>query len=123
MRARQIDTITVRHSGASIPVEAYYAGAWLAARLPNAKLQFSTAESDLKCGLQGLVLEGPGLLVSITPSGATALDIQVDAFTGHVVLPEMAPWQLVEEELSILGNDPIYECTIHQASALSRSNP
>ncbi len=121
MRARAIKTITVRHSGDKVPAEAYYAGAWLAARLPDAKLLFAPAISELNCGLQGLLFEGPDFHVSITPSSASALDIMVDTFTGHVVLPELAPWQLVEEELSILGNDPVYECTIHQASALARS--
>ena len=107
----------------NVSVEAWYAAAWLSARLPDAKLRFESVDRIMDNGLQGIVLDGPDFEVSVLPSGPASVEIKVDSFCGRVVLPEMAEWRLVEQELSILGNDSVYEAALALASKLARSKP
>lgn len=119
-RARRITGIVVRHAGNDVPVEAWYAAAWLTARLPDAQVRFELSDRILNNGLQGLLLEGPELQISILPSDAAGVEVRVDSVSSRVVLPAMADWHLVEEELSILGNDPVFEPALELACQLAR---
>jgi len=121
MRARTINGVWIRYAGKEIPVEAWYAAAWLNARLPEAYIRFDRVDRMLNNGLQGIQLIGPEFEVSVLPSGDSSVAVSVDSFCGHVVLPDVAEWQLVEQELSILGNDPVYEATLELASHIARS--
>ena len=123
MRARRITSIVVRHADSGIPVEAWYAAAWLTARLPDAQVSFELAGKILNNGLQGLILEGPDMRISILPSGAAGVEVKVDSVSSRVVLPEMAEWRLVEEELSILSDDPVFEPVLELACQLVRRKP
>ena len=123
MRERRISSILVRHSGAEVPVEAWYAAAWLSPRLPGATVRFEPADRILNNGLQGLLLEGPDLNISILPSSAAGVDVRVDSVYSRVVLAEMPEWRLVEEELSILSDDPVFEPALEIACKLSRREP
>ena len=122
-RARRIAGILVRHTGTEIPVEAWYAAAWLSARLPEAEVKFEPGVRILNNGLQGLLLDGDDLHISILPSGQAAVDVRVDTVSSRMVLPEMAEWRLVEEELSILSDDPVFEPTLELACHLARRKP
>ena len=75
----------------------------------------------LNSGLQGFLLDGPDFEVSVLPSDAASVEIKVDSFGGRVVLPELAEWQLVEQELFILNDDTVYEAALQLASHLARS--
>ncbi len=119
-RERRITNILVRHAGTEIPVQAWYAAAWLTARLPGAKLAFEPSDRILNNGLQGLIFEGPDVRISILPADEAALEVHMDSVSSRVVLPEMAEWRLVEEELSILSNDPVFEATLKLACQLAR---
>ena len=119
MRARHVTSIVVRHANAGIPVEAWYAAAWLTARLPDAQVKFELADKILNIGLQGLLLEGPDVRISIMPTDAAGVEVKVDSVSSRVVVPEMAEWRLVEEELSILGDDPVFEPALELACQLA----
>ena len=123
MRARPITSILVRHTGTEISAEAWYAAAWLTARLRDAEVRFEPGDRILNNGLQGIVLGGPDLQISLLASGETGVEIKVDAVSSRVVLPEMADWRLVGEELSILSNDPVFEPALELACQLARRKP
>jgi len=119
-RAQRITGIVIRHAGNDVPVEAWYLAAWFTARLPDAKVRFELADRILNNGVQGLLIEGPDLKISILPSGEAGVEVKVDTVSSHLVLPAMAEWRLVEEELSILSNDPVFEPTLERASQMAR---
>ena len=59
--------------------------------------------------IQGIELEGPGFSASVELEGAAAAVIRVDQLTRGVPFPKLTDYDLLREELSILGPDPVFK--------------
>jgi len=104
----------VGYSGTSIPVAARYMGAWLADSLQSAR---GSANLKFEPDSERVELRGDGLHIELTRSGAR-LHTVVDGIKHCAGLSLATDYGLMQEELRIVGHDPIFERTLSAAAVL-----
>lgn len=117
-RLKQIDTVTISHSGpelkAALPSRIAYLVAWFNHTLPLPfKLHLKAAGATSDRLIQGIELTGTGFSASITLEGAAAV-ARVDRLTRRIPFPKLSGFELLREELGILGPDPVFKSSLHE---------
>ncbi len=111
-RLHQIDTVTITHSGPQLtgtpPSRIAYLAAWFKNTLPSPfKLNLKAIGAAPDRLIQGIELTGADFSASITLEGATAI-ARVDQLTRRIPFPKLTGFELLREELGILGPDPVF---------------
>lgn len=118
----RLEHITVSHYGEHPGVRALYMLAWLRNTLgagPACALESAGAMAP--CQRHGEVhsvtLSGPGLDVAITQLAGEAVEVRSGDLTTRVLFHTLNDYELLREELSIEGRDPLYESVLTTAAA------
>jgi hypothetical protein len=97
---------------ARLSVSALYLRAWLAARLPQAAFHFVPAPPRRHGNLQALRFHAATQELELRAEDDATLEIVTNTLTTRVLAPARLRSRPAEEELSILGDDLIYEDTL-----------
>lgn len=110
-------TVTISHSacktGEAQPSRLTYLAAWLKRTLPAPfELVYKPAPVASERMIQGIELRGPRFSASVelAPESATpAAIVRVDQLTRRIPFPKLTDYDLLREELSILGPDAVFK--------------
>ena len=119
-RARQLERVRIEYQGGFVPLSAYYLVAWLR-HCVDRDLEFTFAEAG-KCDrarVLSVALQGStGAEVSITVSPDRDVEVNAGLQSAHTIFARLSEYELLREELSVLGPDPVYEAVVARASEL-----
>ena len=109
-RLQGIHRVAIEWEGATEPVSAYYLQAWLEHSLERRLERSSvrTGASD-RPRVKSIRLSGDGIEVSVTVDPDRSAHFATDGQRRATIMPLLSECELLSEELSILGADPIYE--------------
>ena len=123
----RVDEVRVHARGPKPNLPALYFAAWLSNRLALAgsfpKLEWELEEWAEPLSLKGVTLKAPdGFSLSAEVKEPAAhgvvIDLKVDGRVNRVVLLRPSEYELLLEELSIPGRDPIYEAALRRAATV-----
>ncbi len=106
----KIDKVEVKGRFGPTGTDVQYLAAWLRERLPGAQI---TATGS---GLQRVRLAAGGQRLEVFDAGEALVASSLDGMVTRVPDPERSDADLLGEELSILGSDPIYDATLRAAA-------
>jgi glucose-6-phosphate dehydrogenase assembly protein OpcA len=109
-RADRVRSVHVSYGRGPVTTCARYLEAWLRSSLPLARV--SIAPEYAEPGLHSVIFTGPGGELSVTRHGH-ALEIAAPDRHYITALPPSDEAALMQEELGILGPDPVYERTLN----------
>lgn len=117
---RGVDQVRVRARGPKPNVVARYFAAWLANQL-NLEPDWDLQEWNEPLSIKGVTLKAPdGFMLSAqveeTLDNGAVVDLQIDGRVNRVVLLRPTECELLRQELSIPGRDPIYEAALSRAA-------
>ncbi len=121
----EIFGLRVHHSGRTIPAGAYYLAAWL-----GLALGWRNGESTVRFEAVPFADGGDLLRVSFTTANGTVsiekqsereLITDVNGLIQWTVLPPLTEADVLGEELSIAGRDPVFERVLPAAERIARS--
>ena len=127
-KLRRVDTIRVHARGPRPDVPARYFAAWLSNRLALAgafpKLEWDYTPMDVPTSLRGVAITGPdGFSLSAevkqSVTNGVAVDLAVNGRVHGVVLLRPSEYELLLQELSIPGRDPIFEAALRRAATVT----
>ena len=109
----QIETVTITHSGPEIktalPSRLAYLAAWFKTTLPSPfQLNLKAAGNASDRLVQGIELSGAQFSASIELEGSAAV-VRVNRLTRRIPFPRLTDFELLREELGILGPDPVFK--------------
>ena len=107
-----IRKVEIAYAGSSPLVSGLYLRAWLAARLPEADFEFVAAEARRNGNLQAIRFHAATQELELRAVDDATLEIVTSSLTTRVLASARAEADLVAEELSILGADPVYDATL-----------
>ncbi len=99
----------VEYAGDAPPATARYVGAWLARTLPSIAIEERRAGGSDRPKLTAVRLNGGGLAVSVAVGEDRSVELTVDGMTSHTIFPLLSDYELLREELAILGPDRVYD--------------
>jgi len=116
--------VRVRARGPKPNVPARYFAAWVTDRLTQAggspTLKWDLEEWREPLSLKGVTISAPGFTLSAEvkemAGSAAVVDIKVEDRVNRVVLCRPSEYELLLQELSIPGRDPIYEAALRGAT-------
>ena len=108
----QIKKVEIAYAGSGPLVSGLYLRAWLAARLPQAEFEFVPAEARRNGNLQAIRFHAATQELELRAVDDATLEIVTSSLTTRVLASARAEADLVAEELSILGADPVYDATL-----------
>jgi glucose-6-phosphate dehydrogenase assembly protein OpcA len=124
---RQVDQLRVHAKGPKPDVPARYFAAWLANRLAQAgatpKLEWDFTPVDVPTSLRGVRMTAPDgfqLSAEVTQSFANgvSVDLIVNGRLNCAVFLRPSEYDLLLQELSIPGRDPIFEAALRRAATV-----
>jgi Glucose-6-phosphate dehydrogenase subunit len=113
----EIATVTISHSAPDanhpLPSRLTYLSAWFKRTLSSKfELVFKTTQVESDRIIQGIELDGPNFSASVelaSELGSSAAVVRVDQLTRRIPFPKLTDYDLLREELSILGPDPVFK--------------
>jgi glucose-6-phosphate dehydrogenase assembly protein OpcA len=114
--AGSIDTIEVTGTRSNPGADVQYMAAWLAQRLPAATVRTHGG------GIGRVRLLAGSRTMEVTGATDALVATGLDGMITRVAAPARPDGELIEEELSILGSDPVYETTLPDALRCARMN-
>lgn len=107
---KSVNEILIRHSSAEAGPAAKYLAAWLRISLGHAvTVRFEQAGSANTWQIQCVILRGPDFSASITRSQKGCVETAANGLSSHSVFAPLREADLLREELSVPGRDPIFE--------------
>lgn len=122
-----VDVVRIRARGPEPDIPARYFAAWLFNRLALTgalpKLEWDFTPMDLPTSLRGVSITGPdGFSLSAnvkrSVTGGVVVDLIVNGRVNCAVLLRPSEYELLLQELSIPGRDPIYEAALRRAATV-----
>lgn len=107
-----ITSIRIGYSGDSIPSSALYLAAWLKRGL-TAEPSFEP-EASGEPGLTRVTLGSAQPLIDLARTGPTCLQLRAGDQTQRVSLAGFSFYELMHEELTILGLDPVFDAAFNR---------
>jgi glucose-6-phosphate dehydrogenase assembly protein OpcA len=107
-----ITSIRIGYSGDSVPSSALYLAAWLKRGL-TAEPSFQ-AEASGEPGLTRVTLESAQPLIELARTGPACLQLRAGDQTQRVSLAGSSFYELMHEELTILGPDPVFDAAFNR---------
>jgi glucose-6-phosphate dehydrogenase assembly protein OpcA len=124
----RVDAMRIRARGPKPDVPARYFAAWLSNRLALMgalpKLEWDFTPMDVPTSLRGVAISGPdGFTLSAevkqSVNNGVAVDLSVNGRVHGVVLLRPTEYELLLQELSIPGRDPIFEAALRRAATVT----
>jgi glucose-6-phosphate dehydrogenase assembly protein OpcA len=104
--------IEIGYRGASVPAAASYLAAWLQRGI-NANVVYHS-EEGIEDGLTRVTLKSSQATIQLKRTGPTCLELRVGDQAQRVSLAGSSLFELMHEELTVLGHDAIFEAVFHQ---------
>ena len=87
-----------------------YLAAWLVASLRReVQVRLEQAGASNTWQIQCVELRGSGVSVQITRAEKGCVDTKADGLKARSVFSPLREWDLLHEELSVVGHDPVFE--------------
>ncbi|MBI2689546.1 MAG: glucose-6-phosphate dehydrogenase assembly protein OpcA [Acidobacteria bacterium] len=109
----RIDRVEIKGRFGPTGTDVQYLAAWLAQRLPGAQI------SATGSGVQRIRLAAGGQRLEVNDAGEALVATSLDGMVTRVPDPVRSDSNLLGEELSILGPDPIYDATLRAVARLT----
>ncbi len=110
LKPGSFEMLELAYTGDQPPASAYYLGAWLEQGLSLTASYRSESEApDAEAGITRVTLQSKDLKVELTRTSLTCLRLLVGDQEQKVNLVEPSFYNLMHEELTILGSDPAFE--------------
>jgi glucose-6-phosphate dehydrogenase assembly protein OpcA len=101
--------IEIQYAGDTVPASAYYLAAWLQLGLA-AKPSFApSSDATAEPGLVQVTIKSPEVEIALSRTGPMCLRLKVGEQEQRVSLGGSSLYELMHEELSVLGQDPVYD--------------
>jgi glucose-6-phosphate dehydrogenase assembly protein OpcA len=107
-----ITSVRIGYSGDSVPASALYLAAWLKRGL-TAEPSFEP-EANAEPGLTRVTLASAQPLIELARTGPTCLQLRAGDQTQRVSLAGSSFYELMHEELTILGPDPVFDAAFNR---------
>ena len=109
-RVHNIREVHLDYEGSHTPMSACYLAAWFTHVLER-ELSFTFRRSGdaPRARVHTVAVRGEGLDVSIAVGQDRAVEMHAGVRDTHTVFPKLSEYELLREELSIPGRDPIYD--------------
>ncbi|MCC6536571.1 MAG: glucose-6-phosphate dehydrogenase assembly protein OpcA [Bryobacterales bacterium] len=118
-RAQRLERIRIEYEGAHVPMSAYYLAAWLRHSLGRSlRAEIVRVGHFERARVCSVHLAEQACDVSITVTSGRDVQLHAGARDAHTVFPRLSEYELLREELSVLGPDPVYEAVIAAVPAL-----
>jgi glucose-6-phosphate dehydrogenase assembly protein OpcA len=112
-RLPAIASVSIAWDGDSLPISACYFAAWLRACTGRTlEVHFRRLETAPRPRIHTVALAGDGLNVALSVSQDRAMDLIVGAHETHSVFPSLTDYELLREELFLLGRDQAWEAML-----------
>jgi glucose-6-phosphate dehydrogenase assembly protein OpcA len=108
--AQSLERIRIVHTaGAGSPAVHYLSGWFL--RILGAKIQIELVHEDgpSSASIRRVELDGPGFHATVEMKDASSAELHMDGVSHCAVFPQWTEQDLLRQELSISGRDPIFE--------------
>ncbi len=112
-RLDSISSVAVEWEGSSEPVSAHYLQAWLESALKRPLIRTAMRAGD--CGrprIKSVRLTGQGIDLAVNVDQDRSARFETDGQRRTTVMPALSECELLAEELSILGSDPVFDDVI-----------
>jgi glucose-6-phosphate dehydrogenase assembly protein OpcA len=101
--------VEIQYAGDAVPPSAHYLAAWLQRGLAAKQSFVRSTNADAEPGLVQVSIKSPDLAIELSRTGPTCLQLKVGEQQQRVSLAGSSLYELMHEELSVLGQDPVYE--------------
>jgi glucose-6-phosphate dehydrogenase assembly protein OpcA len=115
--AYSLDDVEIRYVGETEPVAVYYLAAWFK-HLLGTDVKIIRGAGCSLASIARIDLRGPGFEATLEMMGDCSEETRVDGIRQRVVFPELKEHDLLREELSIIGHDPIFEEVLSVANSI-----
>jgi glucose-6-phosphate dehydrogenase assembly protein OpcA len=120
-RIGEIGEVHIHYEGPRLPMSACYLAAWFRSVLRRElRVEFQRVGECARARVHTVALRGEGLDVSITVSQNRAVALHAGIRDSHTLFPSLSDHELLSEELSILGRDPVYDEVVRRAPEFIR---
>jgi glucose-6-phosphate dehydrogenase assembly protein OpcA len=118
-----IQSVRIGYAGESVPASAQYLAAWLKLGLPI-EPSFERDAGD-EPGLTRLTLSAAQPVIDLARTGPTCLQLRTGDQLQRVSLSGSSYYELMHEELTILGPDPVFDAAFNRlaGSAIQEGQP
>ena len=121
-RANQLQQIRIEYQGPFVPMSVYYLAAWLRHCLGRpVDFAFAQVGQCERARVFSVALHGAGDEVSITVSSERDVQLQTGQRLAHTIFPRLSEYELLREELSVLGPDPVYDAVVRLVPELLKT--
>jgi glucose-6-phosphate dehydrogenase assembly protein OpcA len=115
--AYSVSDVEIRYTGETESVAAFYLAAWFKHLLGvDVKLTRGTGPSC--ASIARVDLRGPDFQATVEMMSDCSEETRVDGIRQRVVFPELKEHDLLREELSIIGRDPLFEAVLTLAGSM-----
>jgi glucose-6-phosphate dehydrogenase assembly protein OpcA len=109
VRPAGLQSVSISHGGPASSSVLYFA-AWIEQRIPSARVTLEPSEGE--AGLRGVTLSGEGAEIEIRLADGSLVQIRAGERRCHALLPPVSDDSVMREELSIFGDDPVFDSVI-----------
>jgi glucose-6-phosphate dehydrogenase assembly protein OpcA len=109
-----ITSIRIGYSGESVPSSAFYLAAWLKRGL-TAEPSFEP-DANPEAGLTRITLGSTQPVIELARTGPTCLELRSGDQTQRISLAGSSFYELMHEELTILGLDPVFDAAFNRVT-------
>ena len=111
-----LNKVRICYQGAHRPMATCYLPAWFRHALGRpVGIEFQYAGDSPRARLYRLALEGEGLDLSVTVEQNRRAEIHSGQLASHSVFHSLSDYELLREELMVLGHDPVFEAVLNLA--------
>lgn len=114
----RMQTAEITYGGDSISAAGYYMAAWLETGL-RANIRFRHAP-ELPAGVHGVVIKSNQVHVNLSASDDRCMRLRIGEHEQQVALAGLSAYELMREELTVLGPDRVFDSIFDAAKALAR---
>jgi glucose-6-phosphate dehydrogenase assembly protein OpcA len=121
-KLKDLSQLVIAYRTPETPITAWYLAAWVQVALGRdipTRMEVSSGKSGRT--IQEVTLSGPGILISVARTESNAVQVKVDSLDSCAIFPRHAEHQLVDEELSLLNSDSLYDSVLKKAFELAHS--
>jgi glucose-6-phosphate dehydrogenase assembly protein OpcA len=111
-----IRSVEIRYNGSTVPASALYLAAWLK-RGVTAESSF-VGEPGVEAALTSIRIESPGTIIQLVRTGPTCLHLDVGGQGQKISLAGSSFYELMHEELTVVGQDSVFESAFDQVGEL-----
>jgi glucose-6-phosphate dehydrogenase assembly protein OpcA len=101
--ANEIKRVTISHTGQTVSAAARYLASWFAHSLPSG-VEIALVPNSIA----GIEIAAPEFSASIRLAEPSSAEVIVNGIASRTPFPDSSEYNLMREELSILGPDPVF---------------